>query len=354
MKRLVVAWFVIGVVSIGVALAQSMPTSPLIENTQDAACSAPSLPGFVPYIVRPGDQLAILLTGVDNVTITQVAAVNCLDDSAALPVGATIWLPDFALDLEVASPVEDTSPDVEHVLITSVMKDADVVANQTGINLTWAAEGAYAYLYPCPPDPEVDCSRPFNATPVPLAHTVNLHGFHYPGPIRYRFEVVDGDARDYRDIVFRVVCSQESLAPASGFQLCPKDQASPVFGAWQPFQGGVMIWFADTRQIYVLFNEGQRVQVFDDPYIASQPEPTRTPSDDRVVPVRGFGLVWRELGGEDGVLGPAMAEEIGFDSARQVAGRQSLTTYIQGPGATVYAVTLVPETDGGYWTQVAG
>jgi hypothetical protein len=51
-------------------------------------------------------------------------------------------------------------------------------------------------------------------------------------------------------------------------------------------------------------------------------------------------------------LGWALEEEIGFDSARQAAGRQSYTTYIQGPGATVYAVTLVPNTDGGYWVQV--
>jgi hypothetical protein len=52
-------------------------------------------------------------------------------------------------------------------------------------------------------------------------------------------------------------------------------------------------------------------------------------------------------------LGWAREEEIGFDSARQAAGRQSYTVYIKGPGATVYAVTLLPNTDGGYWAQVA-
>lgn len=370
MKRIFIVFLCVSVLSIGAALAQSTPTTPAVPQptstpaipatvspTNDsrlAVCSAPTLPGFVPYIVRPGDRLADLLADVENVTITQVAALNCLDDPAALPVGATIWLPEHFLGIEVAFPVGDTNPDVDHVLITSVSKDAEVVPNQAGFTVTWAAEGSEAYLYPCPPDPDADCDRPLSAMQVPLAHSVNLHNFQYAGPMRYRLEVVDGEARDYRDIVFRVVCSQERLAPVSGFELCPDAPASPVFAAWQPFEGGMMLWFSDTRQIFVLFNDGQRVQVFADPYVTSQPEPTVTPPENRVAPMRGFGLVWRELGGPESELGWALDAEIGFDSARQVAGRQSYTIYIQGPGATVYAVTLIPGTEGGYWTQVAG
>jgi len=369
-NRLVIAFLCVMAVSIGAALAQSDPTTPAVPQPTPSAtfsatalpaddprltvCSAPTLPGFVPYIVRPGDRLADLLVNIENVTITQVAALNCLDDSAALPVGATIWLPENLLGIEVAFPVEDANPAVDHVLITSIHKDADVVPNQVGVNVNWAAEGSEAYLYPCPPDPAEDCEHPFNAMQVPLAHTVKLHGFQYAGPMRYRLEVRDGDMMDYRDIVFRVVCSQVSLAPTSGFELCADVPAQPVFAAWQPFAGGVMLWFADNRQIYVMFNDSHQVQVFADPYTTSQPEPTTTPPVNRVAPVRGFGLVWRDLGGPDSDLGWALAEEIGFDSARQPAGHQSYTTYIQGPGDTIYAVTVIPGTDGGYWTQIAG
>jgi hypothetical protein len=358
------------VLSFGIALAQSDPTTPAVpqptstatlsvtplanDDPRLAVCAAPTLPGFVPFIVRPGDRLADLLTDVENVTITQVAALNCLDDSAALPVGAVIWLPEHLLGIEVAIPVGDTDPAVDHVLITRVGKDADVVPNQAGINITWAAEGSEAYLYPCPPDETFDCIRPLNAMQVPLAHSVNLRDFQYAGRMRYRLEVVDGDAMDYRDIFFRVVCSQVSLVPTSGAELCADAPAQPVFAAWQPFEGGVMIWFSDSRQIFVMFNNTHEVRVFADPYVTSQPEPTELPPDNRVAPVRGFGLVWRELGGAESDLGWALSEEIGFDSARQPAGHQSYTTYIQGPGATVYAVTLVPGADGGYWTQVAG
>jgi hypothetical protein len=356
------------VVPIGVALAQSTPTTPAVpqpsptfaftptpvDDTRLAVCSAPTLPGFVPYIVQPGDQLATLLTSVDNVTITQVAALNCLDDPNWLPVGMTIWLPERLMGIEVAFPVADANADVDHVNITNFRANAEVVTNREGVTFTWAAEGSEAYLYLCPASIDFDCARPFDAMQVPLAHTVTIRGFQYQGPVRYRLEVVDGDAVVTQDISLRVVCSQVWLAPTISPERCAETPASPVFGAWQPFEGGVMLWFSDTKEIYVLFNEGRRVQVFADPYLVGQPEPTMMPPDNRTAPVRGFGLVWQDLGADDGSLGWAMAEEIGFDSARQAAGRQSFTTYIQGPGATVYAVTIIPGTDGGYWTRVAG
>lgn len=369
-RRIVVVFLCVFVLAVGLTLAQSTPATPAVpqptpsttplatalpaDDARLAVCSAPTLAGFVPYIVRPGDRLADLMAGVENVTITQVAALNCLDDPAALPVGATIWLPENLTGIEVAFPIEDTNPNVDHVIITSVRQDAEVVPNQAGITITWAAEGSEAYLYPCPADPEADCSRPFNARQVPLAHSVTLRDFQYAGNMRYRLEVVDGDQVETRDISFRVVCSQVSLAPTSGFELCADAPASPVFAAWQPFEGGVMIWFSDTRQIYAMFNDGHRVQVFADPYTTSAPEPTVEPPRRRFAPVRGFGLVWRELGAQGSDLGWALAEEIGFDSARQAAGSQSYTTYIQGPGATIYAVTVIPGTDGGYWMQTAG
>ena len=73
--------------------------APLVSVTPDpndaraASCSASTLPDFVPYVVRPGDTLGGLIAGQTSVTVTQLAALNCLDDPDALPVGAVIWLP---------------------------------------------------------------------------------------------------------------------------------------------------------------------------------------------------------------------------------------------------------------------
>ncbi len=370
MKRLVIVFLSVLALSIGMTLAQSDPTTPAVpqptatatlsvtplpaDDARLSVCTAPTLPGFVPYIVRPGDRLADLLVGVDNVTITQVAALNCLDDPNWLPIGMTLWLPENLMGIEVAFPVDDTDPTVDTATITNFRANAEVVTNREGVTFTWAAEGSAAYLYPCNPDASFDCPRPFNAMQVPTAHTVTIRGFQYAVPVRYRLEVVDGDASVTQDISVRVVCSQIWLAPVVNPERCADAPSQPVFAAWQPFEGGVMLWFSDSRQILVLHNDGQRAQVFADPYTTSQTEPTVTPPDNRVAPVRGFGLVWRELGGAEGNLGWALVDEIGFDSARQSAGLQSYTTYIQGPGATVYAVTIIPGTDEGYWMQVAG
>jgi hypothetical protein len=369
MRRVMAVLLCVFGLSILTVFAQSEPTTPEVpdvtstpapatlvpasEDTRLAVCTAPTLPGFVPYIVRPGDRLAELLTGVDNVTVTQIAALNCLDDANWLPIGATLWLPEHLLGIEVAFPVDDTNPDVDNAVIASFRANADVVTNEQGVTLSWAAEGSEAYLYTCPLPTEYGCSRPFGTMQVPLAHSVTINGFQYDRRVHYRLEVVDGDAVVYGDVEVQVVCAQRWIAPTVSPERCAEVPAQPVFAAWQPLEGGILMWFSDTRQIYVLFNEGQRVQVFGDPY-NSQPEPTITPPVGMNAPVRGFGLVWQELGAAEGELGWGTQEEIGFDSARQQAGRQSYTTYIQGPGATVYAVTLTPGTDGGFWTQVAG
>src|SRR5690606_27397003 len=111
-----------------------------------------------------------------------------------------------------------------------------------------------------------------------------------------------------------------------------------------PFEGGVMLWFSDTQQIWVMTNSDHRVQVFEDTYIEGEPNPTGNAPDERYTPERGFGKVWQGLGGpEKSTLGWALAPETGFDSARQSAGSRSYTTYIQGPGETIYAVTLIPQ-----------
>src|SRR5687768_2337292 len=49
-----------------------------------ATCNAHLLPGFVPYTIREGDRLGDVIVGADNVTVTQLAAMNCIDDPTAL------------------------------------------------------------------------------------------------------------------------------------------------------------------------------------------------------------------------------------------------------------------------------
>ncbi|MDZ4767708.1 MAG: hypothetical protein SGJ24_01150 [Chloroflexota bacterium] len=65
-----------------------------LENDARAAtCSAFQRDAFASYFVRAGDTLAALLRDTPDYTPTQIAVLNCIDDPAALPVGAAIFLP---------------------------------------------------------------------------------------------------------------------------------------------------------------------------------------------------------------------------------------------------------------------
>ena len=335
--------------------AEALPTGP---DARLGVCSAPTLPEFAPYTIRRGDTLGALLTGVDNLTVTQLAVINCIDDPTALPVGATIWLPfgSAAVGGGVQTAVTpESAPTEGEVAIRSLTSSADEVQNQSDVTFTWDASGEAAYFYTCSPEETVTCQRPAQVTALPVQGALTFSDFRYAGPARFRLEVVGAGAEPVmEDIVINVTCSQLWLGATTGNAACPDEPALSTFGVWQPFEGGVMLYFGDTGEIYVMTNDDRRVQVFPDTFVEGMEEPEISDvPDGRVAARRGFGIVWRELGGPESTLRWGLAEEIGFDSGRQPAGRISYTTYVQGPGDTVYAVTLIPDTGTGFWTSVS-
>lgn len=328
--------------------------TPAPEDARLSICSAPALEGFTPYIIRPGDRLADLLVGVPNISVTQLAAINCIDDPAALPIGAVIWLPQQP-DMGEAEATEVTqeAASAENPEIVDFSASAETVPNQAGVTFSWEAVGEQAYFYACPANSETDCPRPLDAAPVSLTYTTPpISGFQYAEPLRYRLEVIGVNETVTKDVTIAITCSQEFLGGFSGFQACPSAPALAVFAAWQPFQGGIMLWFSDTRQIWVMTNADHRVQVFDDTYQEGEPGPNVAAPEGLVTPTRGFGKIWEQIGGAESALGWALASESGFDSARQPASLRSYTTYIQGPGVDIYAVTVIPQLEVGFWTQI--
>jgi hypothetical protein len=321
------------------------------EDPRPAVCAAPYQTGFAPHLIRPGERMADLMVGVLNLTVTQVMALNCLDDASSLPVGAVIWLPQ-ANPLTVA-PTLDSNPNVDEVRIISLSASSPTVPNQASVTFIWQAVGTAAYFYACPPDPNSACPRPANAQPVPLTYTTPaISGFRYAGTMRYRLEVVDGAAQATRDVTLSVICSQQNLGQYSGLTPCPDEPLRSLTGAIQPFQDGLMLWFSDTHQIWVLTDSDQRVQVFDDLYQEGDPDPADKAPSGLFTPKRGFGRVWK-LSGAQNPLGWATAQESGVDIARQPAGKVSYTTYLQPQGGAIYAVTILPGEDSGWWVELS-
>ncbi len=348
------------------AVPQRPTATPLPDDPRLNICTAPTLDGFVPYIIRTGDTLANLLTGTPNISVTQLAALNCIDNPEALPVGAVIWIPGNEITgtegdgIEATEAVEATTEaDTNEPEIIQFEANAESVQNQAGFTLSWEATGDTAYLYTCPvpedEDDEIICDRPFNAQALPLNFTTDtISGFMNAGVVSYRLEVVGGENESVTaDVSVEITCSQTALGQAAGaVQTCPQDPQLALFAAWQPFQNGVMMWFSDTQQIWVMTNDDHRVQVFDDLFEEGQPDPEAEAPEGLVTPTRGFGKIWEQLGGEDSPLGWAMTDEIGFDSARQAASPRSYTVYIKGPDTIIYAVTLIPQIEIGYWSQI--
>ena len=322
--------------------------TPLPEDTRLNVCTGPTLPGFEPYIIREGDRLADLLRGIPNASVTQIAALNCIDNPEAPPVGAVIWLPKRP-QLDVTLETSDESAE-----ITSFSVSSETVQNQASVDFSWEASGSEAYFFPCPAEAERSCERPLNTQALPVEFTVEgIGGFRYPGTMRYRLEVHGGGEVVTEDVELEVTCSQHSLLPDEDAP-CPQNPPQAVFGAWQPFQGGVMMWFYDRDEIWVMVNETHEIIILNDTYNEGDAELDDTAPEDFFVPIRGFGQAWDRLGRAEGIMGWGITESTGFDSARQQAGPNSFTTYIQGPGETVYAVTIIPQLDLAYWTQVAG
>ena len=319
------------------------------NDARAAVCTAPIVDGFRPYLVRTGDLLDALLAGTRAVTPAQAAALNCLDVTDALPVGAVVFLPEDALAVRaLPAPTGRAEGDAA---IDSFTASAEDILNDGPVELEWEATGEQVYLYACPHDPEAACDRPALAAPTAAQGTLELGGFLRAGDVRFRLEAVTGDEFETEDLTVTITCAQPWLGDLGASPTCPEEPARTVFAVFQPFERGALLWFGDTRQIYVLTENG-RLRVYQDSFVEGMPDPADVAPEGLLTPVRGFGRLWETLGGATGPLGWATAPEVGFDSARQAAGRTSYTTYIQGTDSRVYAFTEIPGVAVGYWQEV--
>jgi hypothetical protein len=105
------------------AINTSTPTAPppKPEDPRPAVCSAPYQEGWEAHIVTAGDTLPAMMRGAGDFSVTQLAALNCIDDAMALPVGSVVWLP-------AASVAEATAE-----VCQQIVKSLDCAAQTQGI-----------------------------------------------------------------------------------------------------------------------------------------------------------------------------------------------------------------------------
>ncbi len=88
-----------------------------------------------------------------------------------------------------------------------------------------------------------------------------------------------------------------------------EDAQNPTV-AYQPFEGGQMLWRSDTNQICVLYNDGGW-QVYANPWRPGDPASANLrPPTNRYEPLLGLGAVWRSIGAQGSKLGWATDEQL--------------------------------------------
>jgi len=126
---------------------------------------------------------------------------------------------------------------------------------------------------------------------------------------------------------------------------CPVGTAQIIWAAWQPFEGGAMLWRGDRDQVTILY-QGSGWSTLPDRWDQVSPPPQRgAPPAGRQAPIRGFGWIWGNSEQVFNGLGWAIDEEKGVcllvqdfergfmltkSSASSCSDRQGNTNYSRG------------------------
>lgn len=130
-----------------------------------------------------------------------------------------------------------------------------------------------------------------------------------PGDLQLQLVIGTDDNQAQESITIAFSCTGGwfiTPAPAG----CPN---APIFGsilAYQRFERGRMVWIAQQKRVYILYEDGKEPgwEAYPDEFTDGMPEsdPSISPPDGLGQPVRGFGLVWR--------ANPTVRDRLGFST----------------------------------------
>lgn len=258
-------------------------------------------------------------------TETVAAPAGTATPSATMAVPTVSPSPAFATPTLVSflpPPATPTLP--SPTPLTPEIQSFEVVAVEemgTGRRLTfrWRATGTDARLF----SGTAQRLAPWWVVPVSGELTVELTGTYYRNP-EFTLHVFAGDPdspspqpQATATVQVEWPCALDYFFSPSP-RRCPLEPPTETAAAEQHFEGGFMLWLDSQDAIFVLYQDGSW-QRYSDTWDENQPEldPSLDPPDGRYQPRRGFGLIWREQPGVRDLLGWALDQEQGFNSAIQ-------------------------------------
>ena len=199
-----------------------------------------------------------------------------------------------------------TTPDEPQIL--SFTASPDPVEREGTVTLTWnmsCMTGASITRL----SPTGDIFLETEARDLPARGSVALKvPDEYTEAVKYYLGARDANGVLYRAYVtVGIICRyDEYMAPR-----CPLTQDA-IWTAYEPFERGHMVWRSDTRQIYVLYNDGS-YEIYEDTWHEGDPiETPGSPPSGFYAPVRGFGNLYAAQPDLRERLGWATAPEEGF------------------------------------------
>jgi hypothetical protein len=277
------------------------------------ACNAP----------RPGG-VDVLPTDVPAATeLARTEAPPTASPSTELPVAEGPTATPTS-EGPTSTPVpEETSPTMTPSptpVILSFTAGRTTIVQGESVDLTWRATGGteahicwvtHEAIMACVPGPVEPDGGTETVTPTAPGR---------PGVADIVLTVKNtaGAAEAHVDVT--IMCVEDPLPALEEQQLFGNCPYGTVVGnaAYQAFGGGYMIWLEGNSTIYVLYADG-RYESYADNFREGDPEsdPSITPPEDLLQPVRGFGLVWRTYPAVRDGLGWALAPEDGFQGWSQ-------------------------------------
>ncbi len=170
--------------------------------------------------------------------------------------------------------------------------------------------------------------------------TLSLPDYYTDGA-QFRLIAIDDKDRQTSTVAsVRINCPYTYFFGSDpGSKSCPESGVTQVDGSYQTFERGTMIWRGDTRQIYVLLNDGNKAAVYPDSYVDGETVSVPgTPPSGLYAPTQGFAKLWVSTPDVANALGWASAPELPYSLRTQQSGAYfQARTYLALPdGRIVY------------------
>ncbi len=120
----------------------------------------------------------------------------------------------------------------------------------------------------------------------------------------------DTNTNRLAEITVPLSCSVEWFAPSN--EHCPSAPPQTIQAAYQPFEGGYMVWRQDTELIVIYFADTNSFMLRPDTYTEGDITFPEAPPEGLLQPINGFGKVWVEEESLRDRLGWALSVEQGY------------------------------------------